>query len=266
MQVPFGFDDWRSGVKARELTCVHAYGADNCRDNDSDPLEDSQAPDTTAEFDPDTIYLPYGCEGGMDFDEQTWVDEAEALLSAKLPFMFARELWTGARTGNPSLQSAGMSISDTTPIPPAAAMDILVASWEECSQGLQGLIHAPSSLMSGLGTNAGVKRQGNLFLTPNGHIVSPGPGYPQSPGTWGPKTGGDPDGIAAPDGTAWMFISSMVEFAGPKITGNIPNKSGEQLDSRLNWWEVRPKLSYIYRFDTACCVFAALCKIPTLDA
>ncbi len=260
VEVPLTYDRWKTGVGARSLACIPAFTEAGCGPidpEDPEAVREDPAEGSTYEFLPGRTWLPHGCAGFVD-DEPEWEKEARAALDAKLPYHAARELWTGEETGNPSLQSVGQDISSVTPVKVKAAMGLVIANYEECTQGILGFIHVPSTGLVSLVDDGIVKRVGNHYETAAGHRVVPGPGYPQSPGTWGPTTDDDPDGIAAPDGAMWIYMSPPVELAGPHY--KLAQPKGERED-RLNRFDVIDEAWFIYRFDP-CCVFAALAIIP----
>ena len=248
---------WRSGVAFRGTICLHGHTEGVCRDPADDYSREDPDPDDLSipEFVPATTYLPHGCDGFVDEPAQ-WEREAQAALDAKLAWHVERELWTGAATGNPSLQSAGVPISDSAPIEPESALSVLAANFAEATQGIRGVFHVPEALALALSEKGSVNRQGNRLVTTLGHIVIPGTGYPTSPGTWGPKTDDDPNGIEAPDGAAWIYMSGPVEFA----RHDLPALSN-MWEARRNLFRAQSEVKWIYRFDP-CAVFAALAKIP----
>ena len=105
------------------------------------------------------------------------------------------------------------------------------------------------------------KRQGNRFVTEGGHIVVPGPGYPNSPGNWGPLDDlEDPDsGATSGDGEAFIFITGRIEAAEPHVEPATKDKSSHH--ARMNEFVATARAITIARFDP-CCVFAALATIP----
>lgn len=253
------FNQWRSGITARNIGTLEATNLPHCGT--------VTTPDPTAggvyEFHPVRTQLPHGCDVPVQEDE--WEREAREKLEATLPFHVAREVWTGGTSGNPSLQSTAIDVSSAASVSPTTAAALLTMNYEECTQGLLGVLHVPSALVPDLVTSSFVERQGNRLVTVSGHVVSPGPGYPQSPGGWGPNTETDPDAdpvyAEAGEGEAWMFMSSPVEFAGP-FWNERQRSYGASHTDRQNLFLTVPEAWWVYRFETAC-VFAALAYIPT---
>jgi len=264
---PLTFSEWKNGVSARSTLCMDVDTRETCEGGgdlaDRTPGDDGDV----YEFKPGRTEAFHGCpSGSIDTgEEDVWTAEARAALDAKLAFEVERELWTGAKTGNPSLQQLAVPISEVPPVKATTAMALLIANWNECSKGVLGMIHVPEPLIVDLDNQGVLYRQGNRFMTITGHIVVPGSGYPATPGTWGPITDDDPDGMEAPDGAAWVMMSPIVEFGGPhRVEVNAPNVEGapQYWDPRLNRFETVESDWWITRFDTCGCVFAALAKLP----
>src|SRR5690606_6644305 len=106
----------------------------------------------------------------------------------------------------------------------------------------QAYLHAPSLVVDQLVDLGFAKRVGNRILTVPGHVVVPGPGYPWSPGDWGPLT--DPenpesDHLAAAAGQVWLYVTGPVEL---KLGDPYRQDSGEAPGTagwnRLNKTEV----------------------------
>ena len=259
---------WRTGVEFRTPESMQGAADSTCRTSES---PDRYDPDeiTRAEFQPMSVYFPYGCSGFVD--EDAFKQEALDKNHSNIAFQVAREIWTGAATGNPSLQSppggtstddgAQVLVQDDDGVSPTTAVSLALASWEECAQGGIAMAHVPGVLIPDLIDKGLVSRVGGRLVTPVGHLVSPGPGYPQSAGAWGPRTAATPAGEAAAAGEAWVYVSSVVEIDGPYDV-TIQHTHTEFWKDRENRFLTMPEAWVAYRFDPSC-VFAVKATIPT---
>lgn len=255
-------DRWQSGVSAQNLLCLGAQNEPQvCPVDDDDPRFDPTPP-SLYEFFPVRTYLSYGCEG-FTGRPQVWDDQAQAALDAKVAFNVARELWTGEETGNPSLQNSAILLQTDGPLTPSAAAMMALASYEECTQGATGFVHAPSSAEDDMNANSFYRRSGNKFITSKDHVVVLGPGYPQSPGAWGPTrvaVDGDIEETApatAGPGEAFLYVTGPVQIVGPVDTSGPTITQRPRTNKHLSM----PSVSTLYRFDP-CCVFAVKIRIP----
>lgn len=258
---------WRSGVSSQTLLCLEASSeAAECVVGDDDERYDPAAPDNST-FYPLNTYLPYGCEGFIG-EYDTWDSQADAALKAKIAFHVARELWTGEKSGSPSLQSSAILLTTDGPLSPSAGAMMALAAYEECTQGAQAFILAPSAAQDDLESRSFYRRVGSKFVTTKGHIVVPGPGFPQSPGAWGPThytdngdiVEGDPAEAAA--GEAFLYVCGPIQAAGP-VDSSQQSSQASRRHPRTNKYLTVPSVATIARFDP-CCVFAV--KIRITDA
>ena len=257
------YDRWRSGVAAQNLLCLSAANEPvSCPVGDDDERWDPEPP-SQHEFVPVRTYLPYGCEGFIG-RPGLWDEQAVAALNAKFAVHVARELWTGEMTGNPSLQSTAILLPTSGPLTPTAGAMMALASFEECTQGAQAFVHAPSAAEADLLSNGVVRRVGNKFVTPQDHVVVLGPGYPQSPGLWGPTHSYDGDGdvvtgaaAEAETGEAFLYVTGPVQVAGPVDTSGPPIVQQPRTNKHVSM----PSVSTVYRFDS-CCAFAVRIRVP----
>lgn len=258
-EVPYS--TWKDGITSRNVACIDAYSEGAvCADPDRDVFEPSEAP--ISEFFPLKTNLHHGCKGFID-DEGRWRVEVDAAANTRIAYHAARELWTGAKTGSKSFQNSTTAISTATSgaLPPIAAIAAALSDYEECTQGALAYIHVPSILVGHLSIVGYFERRGDRLVTPEGHVVVPGPGYPNSAGAWGPLTDPeDPDtAVSSADGEVFTFVTGVVEAPDPHMLE--PNTGKEQWSVRQNEFLVTARGVTIARFDP-CCVFAALTTIP----
>mgnify|MGYP000093004729 CR=1 FL=1 len=271
------FEKWGSqGVQARDLGCMGAYSERTlCADPDRTVFEPGE--EQCSSFFPLKTKLPHGEKTGKVDDEARWQEEAEAALAARLPYFVARELWTGAKTGSTSLQSAA-EISTSDAQLPVTAIATALSDYEECSEGAKAFIHVPSVLVPYLEAHGFHERRGDRYYTTAGHIIVPGPGYPNRAGAWGPYQDTRPpgpgedgydagsydadltayyaSGAEADAGQVWIYVSGIVEVPKPHV---LPTQV--QRHPLTQAYMVTPAAMTIHRFD-GCCVFAALTTIP----
>ena len=263
---------WRTGIEFRALEANQGSRDKTCR-NDGDPERYEPDDINLASFQPLAVYFPHGCEGFIGDPDEWWM-EAVNKNHSNIAFQVARELWTGELTGNPSLQSPEGTDENGTPVTrdavlvqdddgvsPTTAVSLALANWEECAQGGIAMAHVPGVLIPDLIDKGLITRSGGRLVTPVGHIVSPGPGYPQSAGAWGPRTAATPAGEAAATGEAWVYVTSVVEIDGPYDV-KTQHMHTEYIKDRMNKVLFMPEAWVSYRFDPSC-VFAVKATIPT---
>lgn len=244
------YDRWRTGLAQRNLYSVAggSWPVDCVVEDEKVALHDDPGP---VEFVPVAHYIHHGCEGRVD--AEAYKSEAEAILDQSTPYLLANELWTSEHTANPSLQStaldltafvaSGLSIFD------AAA--VLLGAFEQNTRGAKAFLHVPEVALYELLDRQFAVRQGNRFVTQNGHVVIPGPGYPTS-GTYGPT--GSPDAAV---GQVYLYVTGCVEVATHTsfVIGSEDNSVGQY--ARQNLVEFYAERQAIFRFPTSP-VFAML--------
>jgi len=239
------FDRWRTGLAPRNLYTVSGNTWPVDCVTDPETLKDDLSEDLggITEFVPFTIYTHHGCEGRVDVE--AYRSEALAVLDQQTSFQIAKELWTGATSGNPSLQSTANDLTGfigSVGIRDAAA--ILIAAFETYTKGAKATLHVPQGSLYELADALFITRQGNRLVTPNGHVVIAGPGYP-SDYTCGP-TGSDP----ITDGQCYLYVTGCVEVAAHTnvVLGSEENFGGAY--ARQNLVEFYAERMAIYRFPT----------------
>jgi hypothetical protein len=253
-------DGWDYGISHREDFCRSVGSWERCVEDVADVFP-SRTPEALGDDDfpvflPWTIYASFTCTSLANWPEAR--KSAVETLKAKTAYSVARELWTGEESGSPSLQSTGVDVSAATAQPAQVVLSELAANFDECSGGAQPTFHVPSRLIYQLIEAQVVTRSGDRLLTPTGGIVIPGPGYPNTPGAWGPNSSPGPG--EAEEGEAWMYVTGPVEldFAETWEQGSGEPPAGTF--ARLNRSELFVERDVIYRFPT-CCVFGALAAL-----
>ena len=234
------FDSWRSGLSHREISDMVTGRYPGKTLSSGAQKTDDQAP-TVSGHRPFLIYSHHKCV--QPVNEQEIRSEALAKLEATTPYHLARELWTGSTdTDMLSLMNSlgtGEDITTGTAATVEVGLQRLIRGYEDATGGALGMIHAPSEVAWELSNAGMIERSGNRFVTPHGHIVVPGPGYP-SEGAFGPA------GDVAASGEAYVWMTSMVEVA----IGDPFVKGLESGWDRLNEVEVYAERWAIARFDT----------------
>ena len=232
------FEAWRTGLSHRNVSdMVSGVYPAKAPASPSDKTE-AQTP-TVDDHLPFIIYSHHLCVNPVSEGEIR--SEAMAKLNAVTPFHLGAEFWTGASdTDMKSLMSSVASGGQGSALAPKLAMNRILRAFEDATGGIEGMIHVPVEVLWHL-TDAGyVQRSGSRLLTPQGHTVVPGPGYPQD-GGYGP----DGDTVAATDACIWMTSIVEVAIGEPFVKGLEPGWD------RLNEVEVYAERFAIYRFDTS---------------
>lgn len=239
------FDSWRGGLSQRNvhLASSGAWPV-SCDVTATKSVAASVEP---SEFKPFGVYVAHGCAGMVD--AATYTAEAASLLDVKAAFWAARELWTGAVTSNPSLQSTATTVTSSA-VSATYGVDMLLQRFLDDSRGARATLHAPVVAVGQLLAAGYVERVGDRLVTPHGFTVVTGPGYPAT-GSWGP---GD---AAAAAGEAWLYVSGTVELGRGEVRFL---DAGSGVAARQNLVEVVAEQLVLVRFPPAP-VFAALVTV-----
>ena len=244
------YDRWRTGLAQRNLYGVAggSWPVDCVTEDEKVALADTANP---VEFVPVAHYIHHGCEGRVD--AEAYKSEAQAILDQSTPHLLAKELWTGTTSGNPSLQSTATDLTSfvASGLSFFDAAVVLIGAFETNTRGAKAFLHVPQIAMYELLDRLLISRQGNKFVTANGHVVVPGPGYPTN-GDTGP-TGSDDAAV----GQAYLYVTGCVEVATHTsfVIGTEDNSVGGY--ARQNLVEFYAERQTIYRFPTSP-VFALL--------
>jgi hypothetical protein len=239
------YDKWRAGLSHRSTQTIAADARAICVTGDKVARDETAA---IPEFLPFDAYVVHGCDGFVD--EAQYRREAVDALEDRLAWIIGRELWTSGES--PSLQSVGQDIGGNGGV--ISVANYLIANMEEATKGGQVFLHVPS-LAAGLLVRDGyVNRSGNRLLTGSGHVVVPGPGYPFSPGDWGPTAS-----TPSASGQVWMYATGPVEVGVTEQA--VVTDVGRGTAARMNLFEVYATKQAIVRFDIDY-VFAAVADVP----
>lgn len=272
--LPFGFDQWRTGIAWRPRGCRPSFAWPYCPAADDDK-EDPGTVTSPVQTDPFVIYTPLACEWATE--ERGAIDEdARNLTDVHSAYGLAQALWMG--TGLPADSDQPTLRRSATAVPQLGSNDLddvvaeLLLNYERCTGGSGGaVLHFPSYLMTGalggiVGGGKVASKEGNTYVGPNGSVISPGPGYPHGASTagaggYGPLTGGAADADAGTDTEtyagnldteAWIYVSGPVEYG---LGDVVVLPDAAQQTPRTNLYEVWGERPAIVRFDP-CCVFA----------
>lgn len=266
--------NWSSGISFRQTHCFAGGFWALC------PAGDDEKPEPdgggTASFYPFTGLVPAGCDWVLQENAEARFDpENRDQLEAASAWFMSRELWTGATNADnqyasPSLQAPEPGETDefpaaniiSGPLGPVEAIGRLLAAYHEGTKVGGAVLHIPDALIPSLLTDGTISVNGQVLGVGGLASVSPGPGYPSGAGTFGPKTAGSPNGLAAAADQVWMFISGPVEAEMGPITREPDNPEARWFNRRTNQYYVVAERQMIYRFDP-CAVWAVLVDVPT---
>ena len=186
-------------------------------------------------------------------------------MQASESYQLANELWDGAVTQaeTPDLDNrwlaAADALSDTVTNGPSAVATALACVEQglaETLYGQQGMVHVTPSVLQHLAARAYVRQDGNVWVTPMGHVVVADAGY----------SGSGPDG--APASTSqWMYGTSFIQIRlGPVeiIPGTLDDARGlaAAMDRQLNDIVVYAGRLAGYQWSNHCAHIAAEVDIP----
>lgn len=140
--------------------------------------------------------------------ERDWMGRARRQLAAIESFELASELWDGTITvadglDNRYLAGPGADSDTVTdgPSSPVTALACVEGALAVALHGAQGMIHVTNQLLTYLVGSQLVTRQGNLLVSPNGHIVVADAGY----------SGDGPGGGAATTAYQWIYGTPIIQ-------------------------------------------------------
>lgn len=155
-----------------------------------------------------------------------WQGRARRQLQLIESYEVASELWDGTITQADSLDNrylAGPGVdSDTVtdgPSSPSIALACVEGALAVALRGQQGMVHVTPQLLTTLVAQQLVARQGNVWVTPNGHVVVADAGY----------SGDGPDGGAATTAYQWVYGTPIIQVRlGPVdiVPGSLDNARG----------------------------------------
>lgn len=225
--------DWRGGVSfTSNCGGVGAWQCDySGAQKDVDDLGDPVS------FESFLLYVGVRCSGAPV--EDVLREHAALKMTRGTSGALARELATGAATGNPSLQSEGVDDTPATDVCVDSAIAGLLSIAEDCGGG-ELTFHAPFVALASLMKYQLVVFEGGRYRI-GGHTIIID-GYPNV----GPDAAADP---TATDEQAWIYATGPVEYAVGANT-EYYQFTGQQNESVL----IAERLAVV-RFDP-CCVHA----------
>lgn len=192
-----------------------------------------------------------------------WQGRARRRLAATESYEIALELWAGAVQQSESLNNKYLASpggdSDTVTDGPSSilnAMANLEAALADTLRGQQGLMHMTPQLLTHAVASDLVRRDGNVWVSPMGHIVVADAGYTGS----GP--GDDPS-----DAGLWIYGTPMLQIRlGPVevIPGDLDNAVAlaASMDRDLNDIVVFAGRLAAVQWSVECAHIAAQTNIP----
>lgn len=181
---------------------------------------------------------------------------ARRQLQANESYLFAKELWTGAKTGAASTNtlpknraladSNATAVTTGTAVSPLIALSLLDNAIAVCGANRRGFIHMRPQLLMHLASVMAVRREGSVWLTPlDNAIVADGGYLGSSPAT--PTTNPTTDQWMI--GTSWL----QVRIGTPMVQGG-PNAQGvDRSINNVETWAFEPVM---YQWDE-CCHYSA---------
>lgn len=224
---------------------------------------------------PFSIYTEFDCSG-VGFTPAQLVEIADDALDRTEQYQVERAFWTG-QAG----KTASGGVAQTTVWPHLAAVtefkdpndstitlqtaatqivtgggDVahnlgnLEAQLADCYHG-QGVIHATVEAAATLGAWNLLIKEGDSLYTPRGNRVVIGDGY----------TGSSPAGVAAADGTSWIYATGAV--FGYRADVPVIRNAVEGFDRTENTYKMIAERVYVLGFE--CCHLATMINlgVPT---
>lgn len=204
-------------------------GAVDCAGSTSviDPTEGQPA---TIEGDPIYLWAVDEC-ASFGYEARDWLGRARRLLTATESFQLAAEVWDGTITQAEGLENRWLAetgaSSDTvnsSPADPVDALACIEAGLAHYLKGQQGMVHVTTQLHTHLVNATVVTREGQVWTTPNGHIVVADAGY----------SGAGPGGTPATT-SQWMYGTPIIQVRlGPVVTTPESLAGAQQLASAMD--------------------------------
>lgn len=244
--------DWshESGLEWLPEACGPASRFLYC--NDEQPDKDNSVVPDAMQARPFVIYYPEGCSPlAVDFSE--WEDRARNGLTAHESAALALELMQSYGGVNLDLVTAATDVSPVTPNRIPQTIMGLIQAMVQCNYTGDITFHAPAWTLPIFLSGTQLTLTNGVFKLGN-HTVIFDAGYPNAAPT------SVDEGAVAPDGFAWIYATSPIEYAlGPVMEGGgAESKKGAS--ARQNSVYVIAERPAIVRFD-GCCVFAALAEV-----
>lgn len=214
---PLGGEWWR-GVTFASLQCVAPQSVGTACSDEEATTKVAQRPGELRTFETFAAVLALECStlGGVNLSEM-----AEDALDVVREFSVARELLTGAASGNPSL--AGVTCGDPpascvtddlgTATDPVAALGCLDQTAAEALSGRLAFIHASPAILAAWMAASAIWRDGRLWRTALGSVVVGSAGY----------DGRAPGGAAPVSGASLYAYATGEVYAATSAGGRAPS-------------------------------------------
>ncbi len=218
---------------------------------------------TTITGSPLWIYSGDEC-AAFGYKARDWQGRARRRLAATESYEIALELWEGAVQQSDSLNNKYLASaagdSDTVTDGPSSILNAVAdveAALADTLRGQQGMMHMTPQLLTHAVAADLVRRDGNVWVSPMGHIVVADAGY----------TGAGPDDDPATAGQ-WMYGTPMLQISlGPveMIPGDLDSALGlaQSMDRDLNDIVVFAGRLAAVQWSVECAHIAAQTNIPT---
>lgn len=202
-------DRWEDGITWQPEQCAGGgrIALDEC--GSLDPVEAAATP-ASPDSDPFLVFAGETCST-FGMDARDWNGRARRQLIATRSAQIAAELWTG------SLNGAGLALVDATSDilttgakPPATALAMIEQGLAQLLSGRQGMVHVTPQVLSYLVGESVARLEGNIYTSPNGHIIVPDAGYP----------GTAPTGTAPSFSSQWIYGTAVVALRIGPVTFN----------------------------------------------
>lgn len=227
-----------------------------CRSNTTAMAEEALDSDGIQVGDPLLVFTNYECTT-RGFAVADYEVRARNQLASIVSFEVANELWTGTTrdsVGDPdvidnaALTDIGSDTVTNGPVSAHDALGLLTSALGTCLRGGRGMIHVTPHVLTAMIQENALYRDGNLWLSPMGHIVVADDGY----------DGSGPGGVPA-GATQWAYATSMISIrTGPVI---VPGDFESWVDRTVNRVVVYAEQAYGFQFD-GCCMLAAEVALP----
>lgn len=211
-----GDDRWTGGYGFNPEACATGQA----QPLDCAPGEEKEIPDNPAAVENEPFIVIGGDRCTTMVQDRDREPRATRHLAAVESSVVEAVLWNGT-TGDPQvdinvprqhLASEEAEVLGSGAVLLDHAMGIMDQALTACLHGVQGMVHVTPRTLVALVAGHLVFRENGRWLTPNGHLVVAGSGYP---GT-GPRPAADQPLPAAPDLTGasavdhWMYGTGMV--------------------------------------------------------
>lgn len=188
--------EWWRGVTFSSGQCIAPQNVGTCTDGDVTKVP--QTLSDAATFDAFAVVTAIECSTLGRSDLMRFTTET---LDVTREFGAARELLTGAASGNPSLADATDLGVAADAVAALACLDQHIAN---DLSGRLGFIHVPPAVATVLMSEAAIYREGRIWYTASGNYVVVSPGY----------DGRSPGGAAPSDGdTLYLYATGEVYAA-----------------------------------------------------